>query len=894
MWPVGPPSEPDDIALTERAETSAGEIEAGLPGGGGELGRMMRAHPWERSALGPPDGWPQRLRALVDLMLDSRQPMFIAWGDARTMLYNDGYAPMLGQRHPWALGHPFDEVWADILRDVGPIMDRAYAGQSTQMDDLVLVMHRHGYPEEAHFAFSYTPVRDDSGRVAGMLCACAETTAEVLAERRIAFQLALGDRLRGLDDPHQVTMAAAGAIGRHLGAARAGYGEIDAGVITVAVERDWTADAATPSLAGEARLLDAFGPAIIAELRAGRTLRVEDCLADPRAGERYAATWASIGTRSLIVVPLVKGGCLRAILYIHEPRRRRWTDAEAAVAEDVAERTWEAVERARAEAALRALNANLEHQVDERTRERDRLWSVSQDPLVIADADGVWLSASPAWEAVLGRKPADLVGRTSEWMTHPEDRPGRRAALARIFAGEPGFRFGQRLLHRDGSYRWVEWHAIADGGRLFAIARDVTAERGAAEELAQVNRQLLAQIEERERVEATLHQMQRLEAVGQLTAGMAHDFNNLLTVILGGVGFLQRELERRGIEGVALQRLAHMHAAAERGAKLIAQLLAFSRRQRLEAKRLDLNETVIGMTDLLRATVGASVRIKTALADEPCRALADPTQVELVILNLAINARDATRPGGAVTIETVNARLEDQPAAPEEPAPGDYVAVTVRDTGSGMTSEVRARALEPFFTTKEAGKGSGLGLSQVVGFAKQSGGGVCIDTRPGEGTSVTVYLPRATSAADPADAPAAPPPRARDHGRPPVILVVDDERMVREVTATMLQQAGYSVTTAANGDEALAVLGRTAEPIDMLVVDFAMAGMNGIEVAHEARALRPALPILLVTGYPDLGALRELADDEILRKPFRDGELVERVKRALAGGLVAWPRRPAG
>ena len=230
-------------------------------------------------------------------------------------------------------------------------------------------------------------------------------------------------------------------------------------------------------------------------------------------------------------------------------------------------------------------------------------------------------------------------------------------------------------------------------------------------------------MEERERVETTLRQMQRLEAVGQLTSGVAHDFNNLLTVVLGNIRFLDRELTAAGIDGKIKQRLGYMRTAAERGAKLTDQMLSFSRRQRLEPRALDLNECVAGMHELLQSTMGGSIRIETRLAPDLWPAMADPTQLELAVLNLAINARDAMEIGGTLTVSTANVELGASDH-PEGPPPGVYVEVCVTDTGSGMTPEVRAKVFEPFFTTKEVGKGSGLGLSQILGFAKQSGGGV--------------------------------------------------------------------------------------------------------------------------------------------------------------------------
>ncbi|HZZ68793.1 MAG TPA: ATP-binding protein, partial [Phenylobacterium sp.] len=337
-------------------------------------------------------------------------------------------------------------------------------------------------------------------------------------------------------------------------------------------------------------------------------------------------------------------------------------------------------------------------------------------------------------------------------------------------------------------------------------------------ELAATNQQLASQIVERERIESALRQAQRLEAVGQLTSGVAHDFNNILMVLLGNI----RQMQKQETNAANQRRLRMMAQAAERGAHLTAQMLAFSRRQRLEPRSVDLNETVRRMHDLLQSTMGGSVRIETRLQADLWPAMIDPTQIELVILNLSINARDAMEVGGSLTVETSNVVL-GPPARPEEPPAGDYVMVAVSDTGVGMTEEIRAKVFEPFFTTKDVGKGSGLGLSQVFGLAKQSGGGVRIDTAPGEGTSVKVYLPRAE--AEPDCAPETEKHAVRAGAEDVRVLVVDDDSAVREVSAGMLGDLGYRVIEAGSGGAALDVLER--ERIELLLLDFAMPGMNG-------------------------------------------------------------------
>jgi signal transduction histidine kinase len=407
-------------------------------------------------------------------------------------------------------------------------------------------------------------------------------------------------------------------------------------------------------------------------------------------------------------------------------------------------------------------------------------------------------------------------------------------------------------------------------------------------ELAVANRQLLAQIEERERVESTLRQMQRLEAVGQLTSGVAHDFNNLLTVVLGNISFMEKEFAARGIDGKLSQRLQFMRTAAERGAKLTDQLLSFSRRQRLEPKVLDLNTTVANMRDLLHSTIGGSVQIDTSLAEGLWRALVDPTQIELAVLNLAINARDAMDGSGVLTVSTSNATLGD-PSSPEEPAAGDYVEICVADNGSGMSESVRARVFEPFFTTKEIGKGSGLGLSQVLGFAKQSNGGVRIDTVEGQGTAIRIFLPRSDLAEDRTE-----PVKTYDGAALVTarILIVDDDDAVRQVAADLLRERSYEVVEAGSAGAAFDVL-QSQDNIDLLLLDFAMPGMSGAEVAQRVRTRYPGLPILFVTGYADRAILSGISEAQTIGKPFRDDDLCAKIASALAGQTGSGARASA-
>ena len=407
--------------------------------------------------------------------------------------------------------------------------------------------------------------------------------------------------------------------------------------------------------------------------------------------------------------------------------------------------------------------------------------------------------------------------------------------------------------------------------------------RGAKEAAEEANRQLIEQMAERERAEAALRQAQRIEAVGQLTGGVAHDFNNLLTVLIGNIGLMQ---DSGQLDPALAERLRAMRAAADRGAVLTGHLLAFARRQPLSPRAVDLNAVIAGMRDLLQSALGQQVHMDMRLAPGLWPALVDPTQIELVILNLAINARDAMPNGGTVTIETANRRYAP-PARPESPPAGDYVALTVRDVGTGMTPEVLARAFEPFFTTKGPGAGSGLGLSQVFGTARQSGGDVQIDSTPGRGAAVTVFLPRAAAPAEGISPRLVEPVQPRP-ATSAVVLVVDDDAAVRTTTADVLEALGYSVVQAANGAAALEVLSGGSE-IDVVLTDVIMTGMSGPELARRAAALFPQLPIVFISGYADPAGIAGVQDrHRLIKKPFRPADL-----RAVIEAALATSRTPA-
>lgn len=541
-------------------------------------------------------------------------------------------------------------------------------------------------------------------------------------------------------------------------------------------------------------------------------------------------------------------------------------------------------ERKQATQALQQLNEILGERVVQRTRERDRTWELSRELLGVLRFDMTPIALNPAWEATLGWTRAQFNEQSLCELIHPDDLDATLRETASVAGGNVTTRFVNRLRHAEGGFRWLSWTIVPDEGLMYAAVRDITSERAVVDELAATNKRLRDQIRERERVEAALQQMQRLEVVGQLTAGVAHDFNNLLTVILTSANFLTRDLEK-GVFTKSAQRLLNIREAGERGAKLTSQLLSFSRRQRLEPVALNLNDTIGGMRELLGRALGGSVWVETQLAEDLWNALVDPTQTEMIILNLAINGRDAMAQGGQLRLSTWNEMVYRLPQRPEDPDPGAYVVLSVSDTGCGMSAAVLAKAFEPFFTTKAVGKGSGLGLAQVFGFAKQSGGGVSIDTAENAGTTINVYLPSIAQTAKPVISLSDMPGNADADDLHRTILLVDDDPDVRSVTSMMLSSLGYSVVEAENGDEALK---KIDSAIDLVLTDFAMPNMTGAELAEIVKREHPELPIMFITGFADIDIL-DVDQQLIVQKPYKEEELARKLANVLmrAGAGVA-------
>jgi PAS domain S-box-containing protein len=488
------------------------------------------------------------------------------------------------------------------------------------------------------------------------------------------------------------------------------------------------------------------------------------------------------------------------------------------------------------------------------------------DPLVICDTSGAIRLVNPSFTRVFGYAEAEVLGESMARLFESSEtweafaKAGAGARRRPTDASPASVRF-RRKSGEVFPAETVEGAVVGSSGSglgCLMLIHDATAER---------------------QQEALLLKAQRLEAVGQLTGGVAHDFNNLLTVILGNIELLEPKLRDELSRSLA----AEAREAAEMGARLTDRLLTFARRQRLETQSLNLNEFVLGLIELLRRTIGAPIDLSTSLAPDLWPTMADPGQVESAVLNLVLNARDAMPSGGRLVIETFNATVDaGDEVSDAGMAAGDYVVLSVADTGHGMPPEVRARAFEPFFTTKGAGKGSGLGLATIYGFARQSGGNVTIYSEAGKGTTVNLYLPRAGRKTE-EEAPAVKP--GVDAGRGETVLIVEDDDRVRRLTATRLKELGYRVLEANHGAAALAVLAETPG-VEIVFSDLVMpGGMSGFDLARRVRESHPQVHVILTSGYSaELMNQADIAqlDLQVLRKPYRQAQLACAFRAALS------------
>jgi signal transduction histidine kinase/ActR/RegA family two-component response regulator len=807
---------------------------------------ILRGADWTASSLGAPGSWPRPLRAATTLVLDSPVPMWLAWGDDLAMVYNQAYAGMLGHKHPQALGAPLRHVWSEIWADVGSLVETTLAGQALYREDLALRVLRGGGEETAWFSFSYTPLRDDADAVRGLICTVWETTGKVLAQRRLA---ASESRLQAL------TLASTN--------------------VTYRMNADWT------------QMLE---------------LNSQGFVADTSLPSR---TWID-----LYIPPADRAGVLAAVRLAIDTRSRfelehrvvradgtpGWTLSRAVPVLDdtgaIAEWFGTASDLSESKATQAALRES-ERQF------RTLFDSIDEGFCVIEFLDGphgplsdyIHIAANPAYLANAGIP--DVVGQRVREMVPLEADGWVEIYRHVLLSGEP-VRF-ERELVRTGRYLELAAFRVdpVERRQVAVLFQDVTQRHRAELALRELNdtleRRVADEVAARAKTEEALRQAQKMEAVGQLTGGIAHDFNNMLAVVIGSLDLLGR----RFVDGDARAQ-RYVDAAkdgAKRAAQLTQRLLAFSRQQPLKPEAVDANKLVAGMSDLLRRSLGGAIRLETVLAGGLWRTHVDPHQLENVILNLAVNGRDAMGEHGRLTIETANCHLDERYAADHLGlAAGQYVLVAVSDTGMGMSAEVIAKAFDPFFTTKEVGRGTGLGLSQVYGFVKQSGGHVKIYSEVGQGTAVKVYLPRLLGPqheevqAEPLQ------PLPQGDSRE-LVLVVEDEPAVRQLSVDALSELGYRVLEADGAAAALRLI--DAHPdIDLLFTDVVMPEVNGRKLADEALKRRPQLKVLFTTGYTRNAVVHNGVLDpgvQLIGKPYTIEELAARVREVLDAPQRAQP-----
>ncbi|MDQ2645358.1 MAG: PAS domain-containing protein [Myxococcota bacterium] len=489
--------------------------------------------------------------------------------------------------------------------------------------------------------------------------------------------------------------------------------------------------------------------------------------------------------------------------------------------------------------------------------DRDRFFSLSLDMLVVTGPEGRFKRLNPAFGEALELEVSALLGTPFIDLVHPDDRPLTYEVHDCVVQGEPILDFENRYRRADGTYRTFSWRATRDPvtGDVYAVARDITDQRS---------------------TEAQLRQAQKMEAVGQLAGGVAHDFNNLLQAILAN-NELAQQLTEPGTE--VSEHLGEIDHAAQRAAALTKQLLTFSRRRPLNAVAVDLNQLIRGLMQMLRRLLPESIRIDWLPGQELGSVSVDPSQLEQVIVNLCVNARDAMEQGGRLVIQTesviVDSRFREMNHWAKH---GRYALLTVSDDGAGMSAEVRERAFEPFFTTKGPHRGTGLGLSTVYGIVRQHDGMVHLESQPGIGTTLKLYLP-----SDQRLAPGvAGKLEARTARGTETILVGEDDEQVRLVLVRVLERAGYRALAAQDGSEAIRLLREAAEPIHLVLLDVVMPELGGVEAWSQIEALRPGLRVLFATGHGENIYRRHLPpNSEVLDKPFRPEELLRRVRMAL-------------
>ena len=782
-------------------------------------------------------------------------------------------------------------------------------------------------------------VFDDAGRCLRVVGTAIDiSTRKELAARRLAL-VEFGAHIRELADPTEIAFQASAILARTLGVSRGGYGVINARDETITIERDWNAPG-IQSLAGVLQFRD-YG-SYVEDLIAGRTVAIADVRLDPRTAD-LAGELEAISARSFVNMPVTEQGDSVALLYLNYEGAREWSEEELSFIREVAERTRTATARLTAERELRegrdrleeerrsleilnrtgaqvASELNLEALVQTvvaagvaltRAQFGAFFYNVLNDQgesymlYALAGAernafDGFGMPRATSVFAPTFRgegviRSDDILkdvryGKNHPHKGMPEGHLPVRSYLAVPVTSRSGEVIGGLFFGHEEPGRFDERAELVVSGLAGQAAIGIDNAR-LFDAAQRANAELEDRVRERtlelEQAHEALRQSQKMEAVGQLTGGIAHDFNNLLAGISGSLEVVERRLEQGRLEGI-VKFISGAQTSAQRAAALTQRLLAFSRRQTLDPKTTDVNRLVLGMEDLIRRTVGPAIAVEVVGAAGLWTTKVDQAQLESALLNLAINARDAMPEGGRITIETANKWLDDRASTERELSPGQYISVCVTDSGTGIPKDIVDRIFDPFFTTKPIGQGTGLGLSMIHGFIRQSGGQIRVYTEEGHGTTMCLYLPRHLGAlnAEQTEGSGTIP----EFGSGEVVLVIDDEPTVRVLIVEVLSEAGYTAIEAEDGPSGLKILNSQVH-IDLLITDVGLpGGMNGRQVADAARSSRPDLKVLFVTGFAENAAVGNghlEAGMEVITKPFAMADLANKITQMIEGRPVA-------
>jgi PAS domain S-box-containing protein len=827
------------------------------PIGGGECGTLIRGKDWSTTSLGAIDTWSVALRTTVANIVNSPVAKVLMWGSDHVMIYNDRYIEIAGANHPAALGGTVATVWPEIWDWNREMLQSGFRGELRSFHDQEMTLVRDGIKKTFIFDLFYTPVYEADGTIGGVMCTVVDNSDRVAMETRLAASEA---ELRRVTDaaPMLISYIDRQHVYRFANSTYTQWFGRDLSDVVGHPVRD---------VVGE-DVYEDRRPSIERALQ-GETFTVEASMrwygGSPRRVEiRYIPHVEADGS--------VPGVHVLAI------------DVE---------------ERAEREAALAISNARFRTAMDAM---HGVLWTNS--------ADGRMVGEQPGWAALTGQSLDQYQDYGWADAVHPDDVAASVASWKQAVATKSMYIQEHRIRRHDGAWRqfsvralpilgkddeiveWVGVHTDITHQRAAEEAlrqqtemlkRQVAHRQRAEEQLKQLNETLearvISEIGERRQAEAKLAQAQKMETVGKLTGGVAHDFNNLLQVVSGNLQLLSKDVA--GNER-AEAKIANAMAGVMRGSKLASQLLAFGRRQALEPKVVNISRFIQDMDGIIRRAIGEAIEVETVVGGGLWNTFIDPTQIENALLNLAINARDAMEGRGKLTIELSNAHLDDAYAGThEEVTPGQYVMMAVSDTGCGMSADIIDKVFEPFFSTKAEGRGSGLGLSMVYGFVKQSGGHVKIYSEVGHGTTIKLYLPRALEAEDVEvvveNGPVV--------GGTETVLVVEDDAEVRETVIALLADLGYRVLKAVDAASALTVID-SGIPIDLLFTDVVMPGtLKSPELARKAKERLPDIAVLFTSGYTENSIVhggRLDAGVELLSKPYTREALARKFRHVLA------------